>query len=76
MQDFQRTAQFRLIRHFYDHRGRAEDFFLEQFVALKQQAYVGLEQLRLRLVPGLLGPGQMAYPWVLVQALHAAGVAA
>ncbi|MNP69147.1 hypothetical protein D3C76_1652040 [compost metagenome] len=49
MQPVQRSAQLRLVRHFNNDSGRPEDFLLQHFVAIDQQAGIGLEQLR----PGL-----------------------
>jgi hypothetical protein len=65
-----------LIRHFDDHRGRAEHFFLQHFIAIDQQADIGLEQLRLRLIALLRIAGQMLDAGMRVQLLQAFAVAA
>ncbi|MDT4850899.1 hypothetical protein FQZ97_850650 [compost metagenome] len=50
VQAVQGLLQLRQVGHFHQHGGRAEDFLLQQFIAVQQQADIGLEQLR----PGLV----------------------
>jgi hypothetical protein len=48
-----------LIGDFDKHGGGAEHFLLQHFVAVDQQAHIGLEQLRPRLIARLGVAGQM-----------------
>ena len=75
MQTLQRPLQFGLVGYFHQHGGRAENFFLQQRIAVEQQADVGLEQLRLRLIALLFAASQVADVRMRVQRLHALGVA-
>ncbi|MNE56695.1 hypothetical protein D3C80_1516230 [compost metagenome] len=56
------------------HRARAEHLLLKQFILFQQQADVGLEQLRLRLVARLRQAAQMLYARVRPQRLQAFAV--
>lgn len=67
VQPMQRALQFGVVGDLDDHAGRAEDFFLQQLVALQQQADVRLEQLRPGLAALLRLPGEMADARVGVQ---------
>ena len=50
VQPIQGRVQLCLISHFHHHSGRAKHFLLQHLVAIDQQADIGLEQLRLRLM--------------------------
>ncbi|MNS75061.1 hypothetical protein D3C72_1085590 [compost metagenome] len=76
MQAVQCGTQLRLVRHFDNHRGRAEHFFLQHFIAIDQQARIGLEQLRLSLITLLRIAGQMLNGGMRQQFLQAITVAA
>ena len=76
VQTVQCGTELRLIGHLDNHRGWAEDFFLQHFIAVDQQADIRFEQLRLRLIALLRIAGQMFDALVREQLLQAVAVTA
>ncbi|MNX75600.1 hypothetical protein D3C86_1070810 [compost metagenome] len=76
MQAIQGGHQLRMIGHFNHHRGRTEHFLLQHFIAIEQQADIGLEQLRLCLIALLRIAGQVLNPRMREEFLQALTIAA
>ena len=62
VQTVQGLLQLSRVGHFDQKGGRAEHFFLQQRITPQQQADIGLEQLRLRLIALLVRTGQVRHP--------------
>ncbi|MNG10887.1 hypothetical protein D3C84_943840 [compost metagenome] len=74
-QAMQRRRQLRPVLDLDDNGGRPEHFLLQQFIALEQQADIGLEHLRLCLIALLRLARQMSQPRMFVQLTQASAVA-
>ncbi|KPX78934.1 Uncharacterized protein ALO53_05541, partial [Pseudomonas amygdali pv. photiniae] len=75
-QGLQRVFQLRIVSDLDYQRGRAENFFLQQLVAVQQQTDVSLEQLSLSLFAFLRLASQMRHARMRQQMLDAFAVAA